>query len=625
MSHCRSLLVAFAVAGHLAFAPVCTGPALAQQVGTAAAVNPAAQARGPGGARTIVIGNAIAHRERIQTTSAGSVQLIFLDKTSMTVGPNSDLANDEYVYDPATNTGKLAATLTKGVMRFVGGQISHAGNAQVATPTAVIGIRGGVGIFHPNSVYIGFGEGQVRSGSSTVTLSAGDYTQTAGGGLPPTTPGPPPAGFLQSVISTLQSRPGQGGGARASAAQISQARRVATGSAAGNIARNVNNALSRPVNATTETLSWITPTIVTALSRFDGFQPPVQDGAPGSLPPIVTQPDPTVTQPLPPITQPTPPITQPNPTVPQPTPTAPQPSQTLFGYTGGLIHSVGQNGLVGQSSAAVGWTSLRIDPARNRSQANLRVRATSHESQNALRYGRFQFGSLDPNLPSGNTTVGTAEALLPAVGSNGKPLSTVNRQPLTQHTGRFVEVKPGNQLSDALSSSVGPSFCQCDYTRWGLWDSQFSRPGPNNSTIEEHAQMFWVAGRLPNRGDVPTQGIATYDGHAIAAIRNEGRTYVAAGTFRNDVNFGTRTGAVSVTDLDSTNYAGRISFFPDRRFFAGHLSGVNSQTGVNQNRSMLLNGSFFTGASSPVGEMGGALRIRGPDYLGSGIFAGQMK
>src|SRR5262245_55034912 len=79
----------------------------AQQVGTAAAVNPAAQARGAGGSRTIIIGQSIEHKERIQTTSAGSVQLLFLDKTSMTIGPNSDLAIDEYVYDPATNSGKL--------------------------------------------------------------------------------------------------------------------------------------------------------------------------------------------------------------------------------------------------------------------------------------------------------------------------------------------------------------------------------------------------------------------------------------------------------------------------------------------------------------------------------------
>src|SRR5262245_42749249 len=162
------------------------GPAAeAQQVGTAAAVNPAAQARGSGGARTIVIGQSIAHRERIQTTSAGSVQLLFLDKTSMTIGPNSDLAIDEYVYDPSTNSGKLAATLSKGVMRVVGGLISHAGNAQVTTPNAVVGIRGGVGIFQTNSIYIGYGQGSVQSGGQSFTMSAGDYTQSFGNRGPP--------------------------------------------------------------------------------------------------------------------------------------------------------------------------------------------------------------------------------------------------------------------------------------------------------------------------------------------------------------------------------------------------------------------------------------------------------
>ena len=94
------------------------------------------------------------------------MQLLFLDKTSMTIGPNSDLAIDEYVYDPNTNTGKLAATLGKGVMRFVGGQISHAGNAQVTTPNAVVGIRGGIGIIGTQQVFIGYGEGSVSSGSS---------------------------------------------------------------------------------------------------------------------------------------------------------------------------------------------------------------------------------------------------------------------------------------------------------------------------------------------------------------------------------------------------------------------------------------------------------------------------
>ena len=46
--------------------------------------------------RTISIGTSIEHKERIKTTSLGSVQLLFLDKTSMTIGPNSDLVIDDF-------------------------------------------------------------------------------------------------------------------------------------------------------------------------------------------------------------------------------------------------------------------------------------------------------------------------------------------------------------------------------------------------------------------------------------------------------------------------------------------------------------------------------------------------
>src|SRR6195952_1462308 len=101
-------------------------PAAAQQVGTAAAVNPASIAKAPGsGLRTLTIGASVVHNERIQTTGSGSVQLLFLDKTSMSIGPNSDVTIDEYVFDPNANTGKMAVTVGKGLMRFVGGQVGH--------------------------------------------------------------------------------------------------------------------------------------------------------------------------------------------------------------------------------------------------------------------------------------------------------------------------------------------------------------------------------------------------------------------------------------------------------------------------------------------------------------------
>jgi hypothetical protein len=212
------------------------GTISAQEVGKASAVNPAATAN----LRTISIGSSIAHKERIRTTTAGSVQLLFLDKTSMTIGPNSDLTIDEYVYDPNAGTGKLAATLSKGALRFVGGQISHSGDAEVQTASAVIGIRGGVALITPNNVFTGYGSTTVTSGGTTVTLRSGEFTQTQGGGTPPTPPGAPPAGFVQAQIQTFQSSGGQSGGAApgtASPAAVIRAELNATGSPTATVAQ----------------------------------------------------------------------------------------------------------------------------------------------------------------------------------------------------------------------------------------------------------------------------------------------------------------------------------------------------------------------------------------------------
>ncbi len=139
----------------LAMAMLGIAPALAQKVGTASAVNPASTGKPPGGGvRTLTLGAEVVHKERVQTDASGSVQLLFVDKTSMSIGPNSDVTIDEYVFDPNTNTGKMAVTVGKGVMRFVGGQVSHSGEATVTTPSASIGIRGGTAIFDAKGTVI---------------------------------------------------------------------------------------------------------------------------------------------------------------------------------------------------------------------------------------------------------------------------------------------------------------------------------------------------------------------------------------------------------------------------------------------------------------------------------------
>jgi trimeric autotransporter adhesin len=118
----------------------------APEIGVAAAVNPQATGHPTGGAaRTIVLGEKLTFNERVETSEGGLVQVLLLDGSTFTVGPNSDLVIDQFVYDPATGKGKLVASFSKGVMRFIGGKLSkNEGGVQVRTPVGLMGIRGGV-------------------------------------------------------------------------------------------------------------------------------------------------------------------------------------------------------------------------------------------------------------------------------------------------------------------------------------------------------------------------------------------------------------------------------------------------------------------------------------------------
>jgi hypothetical protein len=94
--------------------------------------------------RVLRVGVDIFANERIATGAADRAHLVFLDGSAVTVGPNSDLVIDRFVYDPATRTGDLAMSATRGAFRFVGGAISKKSEVTVRTPGATLGIRGGI-------------------------------------------------------------------------------------------------------------------------------------------------------------------------------------------------------------------------------------------------------------------------------------------------------------------------------------------------------------------------------------------------------------------------------------------------------------------------------------------------
>ena len=160
--------------------------------------------------------------ERIQTDDRGVTQILLLDGTNLTVGPNSDLVIDRFVYDPDTSAGELAAELGRGVLRFVGGQISKRGRAAITTPVAVIGIRGGIAVVEhdeaggTNAVLL-FGSEMTVEGlgprAETRRVTRPGFSVTVGSDGAVSNPERLPADRLESVLASLEGSEESDGGA----------------------------------------------------------------------------------------------------------------------------------------------------------------------------------------------------------------------------------------------------------------------------------------------------------------------------------------------------------------------------------------------------------------------------
>ena len=114
-------------------------------------------------------------------------------------------------------------------------------------------------------------------------------------------------------------------------------------------------------------------------------------------------------------------------------------------------------------------------------------------------------------------------------------------------------------------SSVPVAPCACDFTKWGFWSAY---NGANNASgqllyEDQGALLLWVGGVPTTPGTLPATGMATYTGHAIANIANgtAGADLSRGGRFFSAVNFGAANGAITISGLDGTNYAGTAHGF----------------------------------------------------------------
>jgi len=113
----------------------------AGNIGVTSAVQNQVQGVQGSATEALAAGSHVFQDEVIRTGAKSMAQLLFLDETSLSVGPQSEVKLDKFVYNPATGAGDVVLSATKGAFRFITGSQSPA-NYKLVTSVATIGVRG---------------------------------------------------------------------------------------------------------------------------------------------------------------------------------------------------------------------------------------------------------------------------------------------------------------------------------------------------------------------------------------------------------------------------------------------------------------------------------------------------
>ena len=116
-----------------------------EKIGVVAAIHGTVELKMPGQAGRIAqSGEPVFIGQDVRTNEKGNLQILLLDETVFTIGPNSSITIDKFIYDPKSHDGEIRASITKGIFRYVSGKIAakRSSSVSVKLPTATIGFRG---------------------------------------------------------------------------------------------------------------------------------------------------------------------------------------------------------------------------------------------------------------------------------------------------------------------------------------------------------------------------------------------------------------------------------------------------------------------------------------------------
>ena len=94
--------------------------------------------------RELKTGDKIYLNETILAGADSGTQILLLDQSTFTIGSESEVVMDTFIYDPSTNDGKIVASVKQGSLKVISGLISkkNPDSLTVEVPEGTLGSRG---------------------------------------------------------------------------------------------------------------------------------------------------------------------------------------------------------------------------------------------------------------------------------------------------------------------------------------------------------------------------------------------------------------------------------------------------------------------------------------------------
>jgi hypothetical protein len=119
-------------------------PALAQDIGQVKVTSGPTHIERARQTVPVQVGTQVREGDVLVTGPGGSLGITFRDNSLLSLGPDTVLAIDRFVFDPTSHQGAFESSLRQGTLSAVSGKIAKQtpDAMKLRTPAAVLGVRG---------------------------------------------------------------------------------------------------------------------------------------------------------------------------------------------------------------------------------------------------------------------------------------------------------------------------------------------------------------------------------------------------------------------------------------------------------------------------------------------------